>query len=364
MFRKVNLFFKEQKFFIFLVMLIYIIASVSLLLVLVKENKNKKEIYDTNVCKESVEKNIDKDAAKVLSSESLAKKLKLNPRSKVFYFIGSWFLLSIGIGIIVNIAWLMLFFTKDRIRYRKLEELEEERIFKNNFPFDGWFLVKGVILFVFAQCVLKDLFFYFKLSKVDLNFLTTFMGTLGLNLFIFFLLLGVMYEKKISFNALFGLKKKKLLKFCGIGVASYFAFVPVMFFLAFLSYLICDKLGIEVKPHQIAAYVAEEKSNFVLTYWFLLAVLFAPLFEEVFFRGIIYRVFLKKHSVAVSIFITSFVFSLLHFNYSQFLVILFMGIMLNLIYHKTKSLVPCMVFHILNNTVSVSMLYFVLIGNR
>lgn len=85
---------------------------------------------------------------------------------------------------------------------------------------------------------------------------------------------------------------------------------------------------------------------------FLSVVIAAPLFEELVFRGIILDGFLKQYSVQKSILWSSFFFGLYHLNPWQFVTAMVLGIFIGWIYHRTRSLLPCMAIHAFANGTS------------
>lgn len=87
-----------------------------------------------------------------------------------------------------------------------------------------------------------------------------------------------------------------------------------------------------------------------LTLFFAVSVL-APFFEELFFRGTLYRhneVLGQFFSIAVC----GVSFGLWHMNYEQFLYTMVMGGMMAFIFAKTRSVLPVMLFHFGMNTYS------------
>lgn len=88
-------------------------------------------------------------------------------------------------------------------------------------------------------------------------------------------------------------------------------------------------------------------------------VIFAPIFEELIFRGIILDGFLKRYSPLKAILISSILFGLIHLNPWQFVGAMICGILLGWLYYETKSLVPTILIHFINNVAaSFSTYYF------
>ncbi len=70
--------------------------------------------------------------------------------------------------------------------------------------------------------------------------------------------------------------------------------------------------------------------------------------EEFIFRGIVLSSY-KKYGIACSIIMSSLLFAMLHFSLNDFLLYFVSGIILACVAFVTRSAVPCMVIHLLNN---------------
>lgn len=91
-------------------------------------------------------------------------------------------------------------------------------------------------------------------------------------------------------------------------------------------------------------------------FWsFMTLVIAAPVFEELLFRGIILDGFLKQYSVRKSILWSSFFFGLFHLNPWQFVTAMILGSFIGWVYHRTRSLLPCMAIHAFANGTSFTM---------
>lgn len=100
---------------------------------------------------------------------------------------------------------------------------------------------------------------------------------------------------------------------------------------------------------------------FGLSIAFIIVAILAPLLEELFFRGFIFRTFKKTWPAWLASILTAVVFSLVHFQLQTFLPLFFLGLILNHAYHKTGSLWTSVAFHSLNNTIAFAFdiyLYF------
>lgn len=98
-----------------------------------------------------------------------------------------------------------------------------------------------------------------------------------------------------------------------------------------------------------------------LTVALLIVSVFAPLLEELFFRGFIYRTFTKTWPLWLASILSAVLFALIHFQLQTVLPLFFLGLILNYAYQKTDSVWTAVAFHSLNNTIAFALdiyLYF------
>lgn len=83
------------------------------------------------------------------------------------------------------------------------------------------------------------------------------------------------------------------------------------------------------------------------------ACILAPLVEEAVFRGAIERHLLDKDwKPWLAILVSALFFSVAHFNYTQGLTAVFLGVLLGWVYYRTRNLWPCIFVHAVNNTIA------------
>jgi hypothetical protein len=84
--------------------------------------------------------------------------------------------------------------------------------------------------------------------------------------------------------------------------------------------------------------------------------LFAPLTEELVFRGAILKALLQwKPNPWVGIVISALLFALVHMNPAQMPHAVLVGLLLGWMYYRTDSVIPGVVYHWVNNTVAYVM---------
>lgn len=151
-------------------------------------------------------------------------------------------------------------------------------------------------------------------------------------------------QKNISFQS------PPLLRLIGyvfLIFVSYFVFV-------FLVFTISKYLGYEAVPgfgDQVSLLAALGEGRWLIVV-FILAVLVAPIIEEYMFRGWGMICLPSSRYPVLAIVLNSLLFALLHFQPQSVLPLLFLGIMLAFVRLKSNSLLPGIIFHVLNNSLA------------
>lgn len=83
----------------------------------------------------------------------------------------------------------------------------------------------------------------------------------------------------------------------------------------------------------------------------------APLVEELFFRGIIFRI-LEPYGTLMAVVVSAFGFALLHFHPSVFIMIFIVGIVLGFVRVYSGSVFSCILFHAMFNFQSLQQIVF------
>ena len=81
--------------------------------------------------------------------------------------------------------------------------------------------------------------------------------------------------------------------------------------------------------------------------------LLGPILEELLFRGGATKALLERYSPRKAIFLSALLFGVFHLNPAQIVAAFFGGLLLAWVYYRTRSLIPCILIHIVNNSISV-----------
>lgn len=82
---------------------------------------------------------------------------------------------------------------------------------------------------------------------------------------------------------------------------------------------------------------------------FFTVILF-PIAEEILYRGLILKQFLKRYSPTKAIILSSLIFSFAHLNIERFFFIFILGLILGIFYYKTNSILVASISHWIFNT--------------
>lgn len=130
-------------------------------------------------------------------------------------------------------------------------------------------------------------------------------------------------------------------KYLALSVAFYAGFlILVEFLLSLMPWL----------PDLLKQNFEQLQSNWL---GILCITLLGPILEELLFRGAITKALLQKYSPVKAIILSALVFGIFHINPAQVVSATLIGVVLAWIYYKTASLIPCIVLHVLNNSLSV-----------
>ncbi|EPF36396.1 CPBP family intramembrane glutamic endopeptidase [Treponema denticola] len=102
-------------------------------------------------------------------------------------------------------------------------------------------------------------------------------------------------------------------------------------------------------------------TNFIykplIIYEFVTALIIAPIYEELIFRGVIYDDTKKLFNAKIAALVSSILFGLIHLygGYAQVIGTIVSGLLSAYCYEKTKSLYACILLHSLHNFIAVVM---------
>lgn len=86
-------------------------------------------------------------------------------------------------------------------------------------------------------------------------------------------------------------------------------------------------------------------------------IVLAPVFEEMLFRGIIQESASRFYGPLAGILVASTIFAIVHPNPQQVINAFFSGVILGYIYYRTRSLIPVIAIHAMNNAIAYILIH-------
>jgi hypothetical protein len=142
-----------------------------------------------------------------------------------------------------------------------------------------------------------------------------------------------------------------------IGKTIWYSIVSLLFIfvMSFLYvYLMNSLFGIEAPSSKIDTLVSSKSiSSSILI---IVVTIIAPFSEEIFFRGFLYSAFKKSWGVNAGLFLSSFLFALVHLEFYSFIPLMVIGWLLAYLFERTKSLITPIFLHGIYNLILILIL--------
>ncbi|MDX2099807.1 MAG: CPBP family intramembrane glutamic endopeptidase, partial [Leptolyngbyaceae cyanobacterium bins.59] len=133
----------------------------------------------------------------------------------------------------------------------------------------------------------------------------------------------------------------------GWGFGGYFAAIPLVIAISLINQRLWQGQG---GSNPILPIALEGKDKIALAVFFITASIAAPLFEEFMFRGFLLPSLTRYMPVTAAIVLSSFLFALAHLNLSEVLPLTVLGMVLGVVYTRSRNLLSSMLLHGLWNS--------------
>ncbi len=134
------------------------------------------------------------------------------------------------------------------------------------------------------------------------------------------------------------------------GLFYFLALLPLIWLVsalwqALLSFVSKTLIPIETSPQEAVQLFFQDNSTIEVVLLGITATVIAPIVEELFFRGGLYRFLKSRFTTAKAIILSGLVFALLHSSLSSFLPLWLFGCLLCLVYEETGKLSVAIFMH-------------------
>ena len=144
------------------------------------------------------------------------------------------------------------------------------------------------------------------------------------------------------------------------GIGGYLVATPIVIIFSIINEKIWQGQG---GSNPLLQIVLEGKDSIALLLFFLTAAVAAPLFEEFLFRGFLLPSLTRYVPVWAAIGISGLLFGIAHLSLSEIVPLTTLGIILGIVYVRTRNLLAPMLLHSLWNSTTLISLYILGSGN-
>jgi len=134
---------------------------------------------------------------------------------------------------------------------------------------------------------------------------------------------------------------------CGLLIASY------VFIL--IHNLILTAVGVDTQGEELFRLFELIESP---VWFFIVGAVLAPLVEEIFFRGFLFQGFRAKYGWVSAMLLSSAIFAVAHLDLASLIPTFILGNLLAYLYHRSNSVWPGVILHVLVNTFGLASVYF------
>lgn len=163
----------------------------------------------------------------------------------------------------------------------------------------------------------------------------------------------------IDWKTVLGLQRPTRRRSSALGVICYLAILPPLWLVMATVTQIMRRAGIEQTAQPVAEWLVTSDSWLMVGMLVVFAVVVAPIFEELFFRGFAYPALKERLGAWKALVLVSAVFALIHLHGPSIAPLFALAAALGIAYELTGSLLTPIIMHALFNAMNVGMLLFV-----
>jgi len=126
------------------------------------------------------------------------------------------------------------------------------------------------------------------------------------------------------------------------GLGGYLTALPLVIIVSLLNQKLWDGQG---GSNPILPLALEGKDNVALVIFFLTACVAAPIFEEIMFRGFLLSSLTRYMPVWSAIILSSLLFAIAHLSFSEVLPLATLGMVLGVVYTRSRNLLSSILLH-------------------
>jgi membrane protease YdiL (CAAX protease family) len=141
----------------------------------------------------------------------------------------------------------------------------------------------------------------------------------------------------------------------GLGAAAYVATIPVLVLGSLLYSLVLLLLGVEPEMQDVVLLFESLEDGWFFYYFIFMAVILAPIAEELLFRGVLLPACSRAWGVRAGVVVSSLLFAFMHLHATSFAALWLLSVGLAIAYMYTRSIWAPIAMHMLFNGVNLVM---------
>jgi membrane protease YdiL (CAAX protease family) len=166
-------------------------------------------------------------------------------------------------------------------------------------------------------------------------------------------------RRRIDWAAALGLRREPPLRALGWGAVFFAAVLPPLAVVFTVYSRFCHLVGIKDEPQPISELLATSDSMMIVALIVIFAIVFAPVCEELFFRGFAYPALKQRWGTWAALTTVSAAFAVIHLHLPSVGPLFALAVGLGLSYELTGSLLAPITMHALFNATNVAVLLYV-----
>ncbi len=163
-------------------------------------------------------------------------------------------------------------------------------------------------------------------------------------------------RRGMGWGSAFGLDGRGWGRPAALGILFYVAAMPILSFYSAAYQIGLRQAGYETLPQEVVTIFSSEPSLGVRAYFLFLAVVLAPVFEEVFFRGILLPLAARRWGATAAVLAVSLFFALIHFHLPSVVPLFLIAVAFSIGYIYSGSILVPIVMHAVFNAVNMGMM--------
>jgi len=169
--------------------------------------------------------------------------------------------------------------------------------------------------------------------------------------------ISALRQRGARFGESMGMTMRPRWRLIVAGVVAFLAFQPFRIMYSTAVVWFFKALGLPIEQHPVVDELKEPIGLDLAAALVLSVAVFAPFFEEIFFRGFFYQALRRYLRTWPAMALTAGLFALVHPNAFQRVLIFPLGLVFAYLMEKTGSVIPCMTLHFLVNASSLILFF-------